>query len=199
MARVRLRIRAQRLDSRIVVGVNANSLLVRYEGLEGLDGVTSIYGKGLTETALRHGNLSILLMPHDFRGVINDGTLMTAIWEALPAEVRSRSLIPPGPFSAAEAKAMCTELDLVFTGRMHLAIAALSQGVPACCVSYQDKMEGLFRHFELDGMTIPPEQIVQPEVWADFLIGMIDRRSELQERIRRRLPEIRKLAQANYD
>ena len=192
-------VRVQRLDSRIVVGINANSLLLRKGVLAGSDQVASIYGRGLTEVFSRNGHLSFLLMPHDFRGAINEISLMAAIWEALPPEVRDRSLVPPTPFSAAEAKAMCTELDLVFTGRMHLAIAALSQGIPACCVSYQDKMEGLFRHFELDGMTIMPDQVVQPGVLADFLIGMIEERSEYQERIRARLPKIRRLAQANYD
>ena len=40
-------------------------------------------------------------------------------------------------------------VDLVLTGRMHLAIAALGMGTPPLCVAYMDKFEGLFHLFDI--------------------------------------------------
>ena len=53
------------------------------------------------------------------------------------------------PLNAWELKHLAGMVDLVLTGRMHLAIAALGMGTPPLCVAYMDKFEGLFHLFNI--------------------------------------------------
>ena len=75
-----------------------------------------------------------------------------------------------------------------------LAIAALGQGVPVACIAYQDKFEGLFQHFELDGLTIQPQDVVEPGKLAAFFIEKYEQREALASQVRRRLPAVRELS-----
>jgi polysaccharide pyruvyl transferase WcaK-like protein len=81
---------------------------------------------------------------------------------------------------------------------MHLAIACLGQGTPVACVTYQGKFEGLFRHFELDGMTIEPEQAFQPEGLVKFLMPLIEKRKDISKQVQLKLPQVQQLAQVNF-
>lgn len=113
--------------------------------------------------------------------------------------INSRCLNIPGPYSAAEVKAICGELDLVLSGKMHLAIACLGQATPVACISYQDKFEGLFQQFDLENMIIEPTEAFQPGRLADFLWPLIEKRKEIRHHIQLKLPYIQQLAQANFE
>lgn len=91
------------------------------------------------------------------------------------------------------------ELDLVLSGKMHLAIACLGQATPVACISYQDKFEGLFQQFDLENMIIEPTEAFQPGRLADFLWPLIEKRKEIRHHIQLKLPYIQQLAQANFE
>lgn len=52
---------------------------------------------------------------------------------------------------------------MVVTGRMHVAIASLSQIVPVICYSYGDKFTGLLEHFNLeaDKLIVSPKSNIR--------------------------------------
>ena len=99
---------------------------------------------------------------------------------------------------AAEVQALCAELDIVLSGRMHCAIACLSQGTPVACITYQDKFEGLFEHFGLQGMTIDPEVSLRSGKLLEFFLPIYQNRDNLRKQIEARLPAVRQLAEANF-
>jgi polysaccharide pyruvyl transferase WcaK-like protein len=83
---------------------------------------------------------------------------------------------------------------------MHLAIAALSQAVPVGAISYKDrKFDGLFKHFELAGFTLPPSVLLRGDEVFRFVTRLIECRQQLRHRIRERLPFINQLAMSNFD
>ncbi len=189
---------AQRAADRVVVGVNANPIHLQSMTKPKLDDFIRLYVDALVDLFSKDQMLSFLMIPHDFRYQDNDVSLATAIMEALPLEIKSYCMQVPTPCSAAEIKAICTVLDVVLTGRMHLAIACLSQGIPVAGVTYQGKFEGLFSHFELPGMTIEPEKAFQPGVLASFLADILLRRKDIGQQIQSKLVEIQALSKSNF-
>ncbi len=187
-------VEAERHAGRAVIGVNANHILL--EQVQGLtpERLVHAYAAALQEITQRYLNISFLLVPHDIRGKVSDVMLAEAIYAAVPEEVRAHCMIIPTPCKPAEIKAMVAGLDFVLSGKMHLAIAALGQGVPVACIAYQDKFEGLFQHFELDGLTIQPQDAVLPGKLAAFFIEKYEQRQVLADQVSRRLPAVRELA-----
>ncbi len=190
-------IRQQQDLGRKVVGVNANSLHLKSLPQFGFDDLTKLYADALIELSSSHPEISFLMIPHDVRGKESDDSLAKAILGTLPISINPYSTRVPTPCSAAEIKSICADLDLVFTGRMHLAIACLGQGVPVAGVTYQGKFEGLFNHFALQGMTIAPEQAFQPGALASFLAEIITKRKEIRKQIQSRLEDVKALAALN--
>lgn len=62
----------------------------------------------------------------------------------------NRIVLPRALPAANEVKAIVSKCDIVITGRMHVAIAALDCSVIPICFSYGDKFGGLLKHFGLD-------------------------------------------------
>jgi polysaccharide pyruvyl transferase WcaK-like protein len=83
--------------------------------------------------------------------------------EMLTPDFADRIHSMPVTLDSWEIKALSGQVDLVLTGRMHLAIAALGMGTPAFCTVYQGKFEGLMQMFELEGMTITPSRMDSAE------------------------------------
>lgn len=184
---------------RAVIGINANHILL--EQLKDLttERLVNAYADGMREIAARYPNFSFLLVPHDIRGRVSDVMLAEAIYAAIGDELRHHCMIVPTPCKPAEIKAMVSGLDFVLSGKMHLAIACLGQGVPVVCVAYQDKFEGLFRHFEMEGMTIEPQDVVAPGKLANFFIERYQRRESIAAQVLKRLPAVRDLARVSLE
>jgi len=191
----------QQANGRIVIGINANGMHVRHLKVQLLDNLIQIYVNTLVELYSKDEKFSFVLIPHDFhstQGAVSDIVLVEAILKALPAKMQSHCINVPTPCRAAEIKFICRNLDIVLGGRMHLAISCLGQGTPVACATYQGKFEGLFSHFELDGMTIEPEQAFQPEGLVKFLMPLIEKRKDISKRIQLKLPQVQQLAQVNF-
>jgi polysaccharide pyruvyl transferase WcaK-like protein len=192
-------VRAQRAAHRTVIGINVNHLLLRQvAGLEP-EKLVQIHASAMAEVFSRCSDVSFLLVPHDIRGAVSDVWLANATLEAIPASMKPYCQQVPTPCSASEIKAICGDLDIVLSGKMHLSIACLSQATPVACIIYQDKFEGLFKHFALDGMTIQPDTALQPGELARFFIPLIGRRENVRSQIQSRLPQIVALAHANFE
>jgi polysaccharide pyruvyl transferase WcaK-like protein len=188
----------QRRGDRIIVGVNVNHLLLRQIPNLTPEELVEAHACAIKELFARCDELSFVLIPHDTRGEVNDLSLAQAVVALLPAEIRSRCLAVTAACSPAEIKAACKGLDIALSGKMHLAIACLGQGVPIACIVYQGKFEGLYAHFGLDNMMIEAALAMQPGCLADFFFPLIDRRDEIRNKIQSKLPQILELARANF-
>lgn len=194
-------IEQQQAAERLVIGINANFLAapstMRRDGGRPL---IEAYASELAAFAADRPDVAYLLVPHDYRsvsGLPSDQSIAESIAQALPASLRERTHVIPAPATAPEIKALAGRLDLVLTGRMHLAIAAIGGGTPAGGVVYQDKFEGLYRHLELPPLCFDPTRLSEPRALADFLAYLVDHRAEFATTIQGSLPRILMLADNN--
>lgn len=191
----------QKIEGRLVIGVNTSNQLREVVPGKTVENLIDVYVDTLTELSSREETLSFILIAHDFRNFQDkpsDIFLLEKIFRKLPPQIQRHCSKMPAPCSAAEIKAIVGDLDLVITGRMHLAIACLGRGILPVCVTYQGKFEGLFQHFQLEGMTIEPEEIFQPGKLVEFLLPLLQRRKEIRQKIQLQLPQVLELARANF-
>jgi polysaccharide pyruvyl transferase WcaK-like protein len=163
--------------------------------VQSLEHLSQIYVNTLVELYSKDEKFSFVLIPHEMGDEI---VLAEAILKALPVKMQPNCIKIPTPCRAAEVKSICRKLDIVLTGRMHVSIACLGQGTPVACITYQGKFEGLFRHFELDGMTIEPSQAFLPGNLVKFLMPLIEKREDISKHIQLKQPEIQQLAEVNF-
>lgn len=85
----------------------------------------------------------------------------------------------------------------VITGRMHLAILALNQGVAPIVLATQGKVEGLLRLFGLEQLALVPQPGVGTAAAA--ALSSVLSSSDFAEQIHERLPAIRALASRSFE
>lgn len=140
--------------------------------------------------------LAFLLIPHDFKPTSGDALMLRALENQLQEigfpHVRYTSIDQPD-----KIKRITGLLDLVITGRMHLAIAALGSGTPILSITYQDKFEGLYQHFGLSlEHTVSPMQCIGDE-FLDKINHAFIQSQDNRERIHHSLPQVTELAARN--
>jgi len=188
----------ERAAGRIVLGINANCLHLRALETQDPGRLVQAYRHILCGVYRAQPKVSYLLLPHDGRSEHSDAVVGKSIWATLPVPMQAHTSMIPTSCSAAEVKAVCGNLDLVLSARMHVAIACLGQGTPVVCITYQGKFEGLFRLFDLDNMTLTPEVAFGTDEAAGFLLSHIERRAGLRAQILSKVPQIQDLARQNF-
>lgn len=186
---------ARRGEGRRVVGVNANGLLPRLATGWSLASAARAHADLIAAMCAGAPDLAVVLIPHDNRPGADDGALATRVHALLGPVVARRCRVARG-LGPAAIKALCGRLELVVSGRMHLAVAALGAGTPAVCMAYQGKVEGLFEHFGLDGPIFAPDDLARPEALAGVALDALES-PRLAGRIRRALPSVLALAMGN--
>ncbi|CAI8724412.1 colanic acid/amylovoran biosynthesis protein [Methylocaldum szegediense] len=197
---VRLWAESQRAKGHTVVGFNLHPMLIKEGDESQRSAMVRAAVGGLREVAARN-DVTFLLISHDFRGgPLGDEAMLGPIFEQLQDELGERIRYWKNHFSAKELKAIASLTDAVFTGRMHLAVAALGQGVPVAAVTYQGKFEGLFRHFELPGhLAVAPESILDSSRLASLLGELVSSREVLATRVSDSWPRVEQLALLNIE
>lgn len=196
-------VNSQKNQNKIVVGLNIHALLFnRIEGVTAND-IVDVFAAALTKLYYDNQQLSFIFLPHDIRTVkgINDNILLTRVIERLSVEVAKSCFNIPFPCRTKEIKAIVKNLDCVVTGRMHLGIACISQGIPIACITYQGKFEGLYQHFNLEPLFIDPKELFVPNQHQliDLIHQLINKREQLHQQIMNKLPEVKKLSEANFE
>jgi polysaccharide pyruvyl transferase WcaK-like protein len=186
-------VRRARESGRVVVGVNLNPLSFRAGGGPA---VVAACARAI-EAAVADG-VAIALLPHDNRGDPSDLTLARDLWAALGADAAEHTHLPDRVLTAQEMKAVLAELDAVVAGRMHVGIGALSQGVPTRLANIQGKVAGLFRHLGIDGGAYRIDDVLAAGTFAPVFDEVIAARGDERAALERRLPELRRLAHANF-
>jgi polysaccharide pyruvyl transferase WcaK-like protein len=140
-----------------------------------------------------------LLLPHDFRDELGDEICLKPIMNRLAPRLGDDIRYFEGEHAASVLKGVAGTADGIVTGRMHLAIAGLAQGVPAAGLTYQDKFEGLFRHFELSGeFLLSSSAVIDGSNLRDLLLRFYDNIPKLRETVTRRLPAVTAMSKANF-
>lgn len=192
-------IQAERRTGRIVVGINMHPMLIREQSAE----ETALLVRQMAAAICANSEgppVSWILVPHDYRDEqgLGDGICLRPLRDLLAAQgIRYRYF--EGLHRAAAIKALVGQLDGVVTGRMHLAIASLGMGVPVLCLTYQDKFEGLIRHFNLPPSTLlTPDQIKANNYLANQMKEYLHNLPDLNVKVRQRLPGVLELADKNF-
>lgn len=187
-------LRTQRGAGKLVLGLNVSGHSLKSRPDDGLRACHEMIRDWLQADPDR----AVLLMPHDYRvGLVGDVEMLTRLRDLLRPDFAEHLHLPAKSLMAWELKALAGEVDLVMTGRMHLAIAALGMATPALCTVYQDKFEGLMEHFGLDGLTMTLDEVLTGQ-GRDRLAQALERRAELASRISARLPDIERLSRRNF-
>ena len=95
----------------------------------------------------------------------------------------------------ADVATLAGRADFAITGRMHLAILASTVGTPAIALSYQGKIEGLYRKLGLSSF-IEPDSDLGANVWRQYLLvseNLATNRATLQANV----GELKELARGN--
>ncbi|KRP35937.1 MAG: hypothetical protein ABS34_09575 [Opitutaceae bacterium BACL24 MAG-120322-bin51] len=148
----------------------------------------------------REEDVDLVLMPHDFRTLTGDCLVLDPIFEAL-SKFDSRIYYLRDDIAANQIKGMVSQIDALISCRMHLAIAALGQGIPVLGVTYQGKFDGLFRHFDLKGgdIFVDPALVEDSDHFLSYIDGFYQNMSILGERVRQELPEVLALSEQNFE
>jgi len=181
---------------RTPVGVNLHAhALAPAIAQVGLDKLIDHLAEQFRHAGEQNG-LAFMLLPHDLKLQSGDVIMLQSLDQALRQKgfthVRYTPIDQPN-----EIKRLAGLLDLTITGRMHLAIASLGSGTPALSITYQDKFEGLYQHFDLSlEHTITPMQCLSDEFQKKIDHAFM-RRHDNRARIVARLPRVQALAARN--
>jgi polysaccharide pyruvyl transferase WcaK-like protein len=97
------------------------------------------------------------------------------IAKRLTDEIYTKTFIVPPSIDARDAKRLVQRCHMLLTGRMHLAIAAISTTTKVACVEYKEKFEGLFKyHLDLQDCVISSEQAYRSQNLAAFALDCLD-------------------------
>ncbi|WP_439901919.1 polysaccharide pyruvyl transferase family protein [Microbacterium azadirachtae] len=137
----------------------------------------------------------LVLLPHCVRD--GDDDLAVCRRAAVHAARPDRVLLVERMLRPAEVRWVVKRASAVVTGRMHLAILALTQGTPVVVLRTRGKVEGLARMFGLEPYTLDPVPGVGGEVGGALAALLVD--TTLRARIGERLPSVRALAQRPFE
>lgn len=95
----------------------------------------------------------VLLVPHVSRIDSDDIILAKRLESTIrdPRVTALNELMKP-----SQIRSLCKRADIIVTGRMHLSVIGLSEGVPAIILASQGKVEGLVSRFDGHSFEITP-------------------------------------------
>lgn len=190
---------SRREQGDLVLGFNMHPMLIRNATPRQIKAFIQSATVALKTLSQRRA-VSLLLISHDYRGNDGDDICLRPIAASLATELQSRLNYPTQIFSAAQLKAIAGCTDGVITGRMHLAIASLGMQRPVAAMTYQDKFQGLFLHFEYpERFLLSSAGAADPTQLLALMEDFLDQLPALGERVRMRLPTVMKASAANLD
>lgn len=182
-----------RREGRSIVAINANAL--QLGKAPDLMGVLQHCAERLSEFR----EIGVILIPHDNRGDVSDICISEELNEKLGLVLDEVVLISE-PLTPSRISGIISSVDLVITGRMHLAILSLARSVVPLCITYQGKFEGLYQLFNLpeaELLVTPENAIKDPDGFAQKAKMALKESASYKSAIAERLPAVRSLAKKN--
>lgn len=187
----------QREQGRKVFVFNIHPMLFKKPEPAKLRQMMELAADAMTRLSREH-DASWLLLAHDYRPGIADDNCLRPLSDRLKPTLGDRVHHVEQMLSASEIKAVVGLVDGVITGRMHLAIAALGQGTPVAAITYQDKFQGLFAHFDVsESLLLSPAQFLVGDSFEKFLLHFLGAHEAVGEKVRQMLPGVMELSRAN--
>lgn len=156
----------------------------------------------LLEVAVTQWGLAVLLIPHVHEPYGDDRTMATVLHRA--TGFHPAVTVAAEDLSAAEYKRLIGGCEMLVAERMHAAIAGLSTLVPTALVAYSLKAQALAA-MAYAGLTPSPERMVvsadslcHPSTFEATLHSLWQSRQQSRVALQRNLPELQRLAQANF-
>ncbi len=178
-----------------ILALNAGGTTITKMGDKGIEAYKQLLSAWLKADPLR----AILFVPHDTRpDPVGDIGPLQNIKKYLSQDMSERVHMLNPPFDAWDAKAVAGVVDFAMTARMHFAIACLGMGVPALCVTYQGKFEGLMEHFQLEDMLLTPEDVLDKNKTLKYLNNLEGNLAKVRAQIKIRLPKVKDLSEQNF-
>lgn len=178
-----------RLPPRPYVLVNASS----YVAKQGGDVLTAYVA--LVAQQISQGR-DVVLVPHVVREG-GDPLVVREIYAQLNEDQRQHVLLIDRMLSPRQIRELTARAHIVVTGRMHLSVMSLRQGVPTAVVGTQGKVEGMMRLFSLEDYVIQPEAI-PGGMLSEVAERMLVEHDRLRARIAENLPKVVSLADMNF-
>jgi polysaccharide pyruvyl transferase WcaK-like protein len=194
-------IAARRADGDVVLGFNASHRAFKSTVGTDIDDVVTAYASALTGLFREREDISIVAIPHDYRETpqeMSDDHLLAAIADRLEPTDRARFAQPSFRLQARFVSRVTAEVDAIFSGRMHLVIAALRNGTPAATVAYQGKVAGLSQYFDLPELGVAPSVALDPSGMRRAIGALIEQRVGIAARIDRAQPAVAALQARNF-
>jgi len=192
---------ARHADGDTVLGFNASHRAYRSTTGANLDDVVAVYTATLTGLFRERDDISVVAIPHDYRESArntSDDRLLAAVEDRLAPADRARFLRPSFRLRASFVSRLTAEVDAVFSGRLHLAIASLRNGTPAATLAYQGKVAGLYQYFDLRELAVAPSVALDPKAMQRAVGTLIEQRASLVARIERAEPSVAALQARNF-
>lgn len=193
----------RRAQGDFLLGLNLNPLLSTHFGMASFRELVALALEAVKRFSERIGpeqRVSIVGIPHDRRQKPSDHQLLMELERQLPLSTKNLEMKTlPETASAGAVKAVCGHLNLLLTGRMHAAIAALGQGTPVMPIDNQGKVRGLLDHFRIPELAVSRDLLNQPHELADRLEEAAGREMDLRQTIAERWPIVRALSMRNFD
>lgn len=160
--------------------------------------IASRYSKQIDEyrfvfDAIRErGIQSIVVLPH----VLSDDSRsdLPICRELLARFGTTSDVLVARTLEPSEVRGLVANAEFVVTGRMHLAVMALSGAVPAWALGTQGKVEGLFEHFGLAPFAVSPRPGFGSEIGLQIRTADLD---SVRVQIRSALPRVEELSALN--
>ncbi|WP_422136919.1 MULTISPECIES: polysaccharide pyruvyl transferase family protein [unclassified Endozoicomonas] len=187
----------QKNNKRMVVIFNIHPILVPDRSKEKLTSMINSCAQTV-DFIISEYNASVLFVAHDFRDKnTGDVFMLNEIYSKCKSDKSYLSTVF-NDIPASDLKGLASLADLVITGRMHLSIAALGSGVPILGITYQDKFEGLIKHFELPSYVLAsPEKIIDASFFKKFCEHGIHNVDELKKNVQSKVEVVSSLSEKN--
>ena len=157
--------------------------------------------RDLIQYLTRKLDFHVILIPHVRENYVNnnDSILCSQIYRSLdfPSDVTVISL----EHSTEELKGLIKRCDLIIAERMHAAIAALSQSIPALVIGYSIKARGILRDIFGDDINKYLVEIDTLSVQSlKYKVQQIlEEQNTISAHLKRIMPRITKFAMKNFD
>lgn len=145
--------------------------------------------------SLRERGLAVVVLPHVRRPGGDDVAVCRLLAERFDADPGVR--LVDRICTPAQVRSLVSAAHLVVTGRMHLAVLALSRRVPAVCLASQGKVEGLMELVGTPQLVVQPDEHLEQRLLA-VTARALDRREALARTVRDRTDGLRRLSRRNF-
>lgn len=180
----------------LLVGLNISSLL--YMGGYTRDNMFALRQdyptviRTLLDCLVQEMSCQVLLVPHVYGGpgsVECEITLYRRLFAEFEHKYPGMVTLIDKAFSHRQVKTIIGRCDCVIASRMHVCIAAVSQGVPTICLAYSDKFSGVMSSLSAD-ISVVDLRIATAQDTVETARLLLGRRQEVREELLKKLPGI---------